>query len=128
MIPLVDPATPPEEQAAGIRESELAARRSDRPAGPINKFTEPELAFGAWDRGGALKDCINRLQPRTQRILRETYLDGKSSSEVGEEIGLSAENVRQQLHRAREELRRCIEARPYRLRRKDWQNAHIDNR
>jgi RNA polymerase sigma factor (sigma-70 family) len=111
MIPLVDPSGVPEQGTAGILEAELAVRRSDRPAEPINKFSEPAFTSGAWDQGGDLKDCINGLRPRAQEILRKTYLDGESSFEVGEEIGLSADNVRQQLSRAREELRHCLEAR-----------------
>jgi RNA polymerase sigma factor (sigma-70 family) len=111
MIPLVDPSGVPEEATEGIREAELAMRRSDRPAEPINKLPEPAFTSGAWDQGGDLKDCIKGLRPRAQEILRKTYLNGESSFEVGEEIGLSADNVRQQLSRAREELRRCLEVR-----------------
>jgi hypothetical protein len=50
MIPLVDPSGVPEEGTAGIREAELAVRRSDRPAEPINKFSEP-----AFTSGGGIK-------------------------------------------------------------------------
>jgi len=126
MIPLLDSSGAPEEGAAGIREADLAARRSDRPAGPINKFSEPAFNPGEWDHGDGLKECINGLRPRAQGILRKTYLDGRSSFEVATEIGLSAENVRQQLRRARDELRRCLEARAGRQKGKDWKHAHLD--
>jgi RNA polymerase sigma factor (sigma-70 family) len=124
MVPLLDPSSTAE-GAAGIREHEMAERRADRPAGPINKASEPVSNQDTWEDGGSLKDCIRKLPPRAQQILRHTYLDGQSSSEVGEEIGLSAENVRQQLHRLRAEIRRCLDARAGRLDRKDWKHAHI---
>lgn len=124
MVPLLDPSAAVE-GAAGIREQEVAERRADRPAEPVNKASEPVSTPDTWEDGGSLKDCIRRLPPRAQQILRHTYLDGQSSSEVGEEIGLSAENVRQQLHRLRAELHRCLEARAGRLNRKDWKHAHI---
>lgn len=126
MIPLLDPSGAQEESAAGIRETELATRRSDRPSGPINKFSGPAFAPGEWGHGNGLKECINGLRPRAREILRKTYLDGSSSFEVGTEIGLSAENVRQQLRRARDELRRCLEARAGRQKGKDWKHAHLD--
>jgi RNA polymerase sigma factor (sigma-70 family) len=111
MVPLLDPSAPPDEGATGIRERELVNRRADRPGEPINKPTEPEVISGAWDHTENLNHCIGKLQPREQQVLRKTYVDGKSSHEVGMEMGLSPENVRQQLHRARDELRHCMAVR-----------------
>lgn len=122
LIPLLDSSEAPE-GTAGVRESELAGRRLDRPAEPINKFLEPGSDSTAWEDSESLKKCIQRLRPRAQEVLRKTYEDGKSSAEVGQETGLSAENVRQQLRRSRDEIRNCLSA--GRQKGEDWKHAQI---
>jgi RNA polymerase sigma factor (sigma-70 family) len=108
----------------GIREEDLEQRRADRPSLPINKLPESQESPG-WDDDAGLKHCIQRLRPRTQELLRRTYLDGLSSAEAGAATGLSAENVRQQLSRARDELRRCLAARAGQGTRKRWSHADV---
>ena len=124
-IPLLDTSSAREEGVAGIQERELADRRADRPRDPINKPIEPGLTTEAWGRTEDLNNCIERLRPRAQEVLRKTYVDGKASHEVGAELGLSPDNVRQQLRRARDELRECMDARQGRLDRKDRKHAEI---
>jgi len=125
MIPFLDPAAPAEEGAAGIRERELTDRRADRPAGPLNKAPEPESMHNEWNQTENLNECIGKLRPSAQQILRKTYIDGKASHEIGRDIGLSPANVRQQLSRAREELRNCLTTRHGRPQGKDWRHADI---
>jgi RNA polymerase sigma factor (sigma-70 family) len=125
MVPLFDPSAPPEDGATGIRERELVNRRADRPRKPINKPTEPEVISLASDHSENLNRCIGKLRPGEQQVLRKTYVEGKSSHEVGLEMGLSPENVRQQLHRARNELRHCMAERRGRSERKDGGHADI---
>jgi len=119
MIPLLDPSATPEEGVAGIHERELADRRADRPSEPINKPPEHEVVSGGWDSTENLNDCIRKLRLHAQQILHKTYIDGKVSHEVGLEMGLSPDNVRQQLRRARDELRHCMGTRDGRSERKD---------
>ena len=124
-IPLLDTSAGPQEDAVGIREQELAGRRADRPSEPINKPPEPGLISTVGSRSDDLNECIGKLRHRAQEVLRKTYVDGKASHEVGREMGLSPENVRQQLRRAREELRHCMAARQGRPERKDWRHVDI---
>jgi len=123
-IHFADSSATPEESSGGIREAELMARRSDRPAEPINKYAEPEFASRMSDTHN-LTDCISALRPNAQDILRKTYADGKSSFEVARETGLSPDNVRQQLRRLRNDLRRCLEARARRARGKESKHARF---
>ena len=118
-IPLFDPSASAEEGMGGIREPKLASRRADRPGEPINRPPVAELGSNEWDHTDHRNECIEKLKPRAQQILRKTYIDGKPSHEVSLEMGLSAENVRQQLRRAREELRNCMTARSGRSEGKD---------
>ena len=106
-IPIADASASADQSAGGVRETELNARRADRPAEPVHKYPEPEFA-SRMSEGHDLRDCIGALRPAAQEILRKTYTDGKSSFEVARETGLSADNVRQQLHRLRDDLRRCL--------------------
>jgi RNA polymerase sigma factor (sigma-70 family) len=131
MIPLLNPSAPPEEGVAGIRERELADRRADRPSEPKYKPPEykppePEVGSEWWSRTENLNECIGKLRPRAQQVLQKTYFDGKASHEVGLEMGLSPENVRQQLRRARDELRHCMATPHGRSERKDWRHADIN--
>jgi RNA polymerase sigma factor (sigma-70 family) len=126
MLPLLDPSAPLEEGVAGVGERELADRRADRPGEPKYKPSEPDVVSDGWNRAEDLNACIGRLQPRAQQVLRKTYIDGKASYEVGREMRLSPENVRQQLRRARDELRHCMAARHGRSERKDWRHADIN--
>lgn len=107
-VPILTPSTPAGEASAGIRECDLDRRRMDGLAGPINKPPDSPSAGSAWTGAARLPDCLRRLRPRVQQVLRETYVEGRPSHEVGERVGLSPENVRQQLRRARDELRRCM--------------------
>ena len=99
---------------------------SDRLLDPDSPPAAPRSGSAARDSAEGVQDCIRRLRPEVQRILRETYWEGKSGFEVAEETGLSAENVRQRLVRARGELRRCLEARRQRPERKDWKHASVN--
>jgi RNA polymerase sigma factor (sigma-70 family) len=122
-IPLADSSSDEPEGKAGIHEGELKKRRLDQPADSLTRFSEPDSAPTGWVDSERLKNCLQRLRPRTQEVLRKTYEDGKSSVEVGQETGLSAENVRQQLRRSRDEVRNCLNA--GRQKGKDSKHAQI---
>lgn len=90
---------------AGHRFKELAmATLSTQGPSPEDEAGHAELRrllAGAID---ALPDAL-----RTVFVLRE--VDGKATAEVAEALGLSADNVKVRLHRARAALRRTIERR-----------------
>lgn len=107
MVPIVGSGGAQEELEYGIQEKHLARRRIDEGSGPINRL--PDTPVGQDSREiELLTTCIRNLRPSMQTVIRETYVEGRASHEVGAELGLTAENVRQQLRRAREELRRCV--------------------
>ena len=55
---------------------------------------------------GLLEMYLSRLLPRDELVLRRRFLDGKCLREVGEELGVHKERVRQLQERALEQLRR----------------------
>ena len=124
MVPILGPTASAEEASTGIREQKLDSRRIDENSGPVNKPPDLPLGSDEWGDGGKLTDCMRRLRPQVQQIVHETYVEGRLSQEVGVRLGLSAENVRQQLRRARDELRQCISARPRQLGGKEWRHAN----
>lgn len=123
MIPILESSTASESTASGVRENSLDSRRIDEPAGPVNKPVDPPLTSDDWGDSGGVTECVRRLRPQAMQILHETYVEGRRSQEVGERLGLSADNVRQQLRRARDELRRCMSLRFGRSERNERRSA-----
>lgn len=60
---------------------------------------------------GAIQACLDRLPPQTGRILVLREWLGFETDEISSRLGLSADNVRQILHRARMALRGCMQHR-----------------
>ncbi len=58
---------------------------------------------------GVLEDCMGRLPAQTGRVFFMREWLGFDNSEIGLKLGLSGENVRQILHRARMGLRGCMQ-------------------
>jgi RNA polymerase sigma factor (sigma-70 family) len=110
---LLDPSPPPEDPSGSKDPTEF-------------KPPEPDMKSGWWTRNENLNECIGKLGPRARQVLLKTYIDGKASHEVGLEMGLSPDNVRQQLRRARDELRHCMATPDGRSERKDWRHADIN--
>jgi RNA polymerase sigma factor, sigma-70 family len=96
------------------------------PLEPAAPPPEPRGGSSRLEPADGVQDCIRKLRPGVQRILHGTYWEGKASQEVAQEFGLSPDNVRQQLHRARGDLRRCMEGRLKRPPREEWKHASID--
>ena len=125
-----EPALPVEQREAytfGIARNlcRRAVREEGRltPLDPASPPPETRTVSGRWESAEGVQDCIKRLSPGLRKVLQATYWEGRSSLEVAQRAGLSAENVRQQLHRARGALRRCMEARLKRLQRKEWKHV-----
>ncbi len=59
----------------------------------------------------ALRQCLDQLKGRSQRVIDLRYRRGMKSQVIAEEMTLSAGAVRMLLCRVRESLRRCIERR-----------------
>jgi RNA polymerase sigma-70 factor (ECF subfamily) len=79
--------------------------------GAIPAWQQPEQAEEQRQMRGALQACLDRLPAQTGRIfvLREWL--GFETDEISTRLGLSSDNVRQILHRARMGLRGCMQSR-----------------
>jgi len=66
---------------------------------------------------------LKKLRPELRLLLQLTYWKGRLSQEVAQLSGLSADNVRQRLHRARIAIHRCMGARQKRPAGKEWKHA-----
>ena len=55
-------------------------------------------------------DCLDRLPERERSVIVLTFYDEQPSEAVGEQLGLSAANVRVIRHRGIDKLRRCVNA------------------
>jgi RNA polymerase sigma factor (sigma-70 family) len=53
-----------------------------------------------------LRKELKRLNQRDQAVLHKMYWEGKTLSEIGEEMGVTKERVRQLAHRAKEKLKK----------------------
>lgn len=59
-----------------------------------------------WSR---IQDCYEGLKPRRQNALRLIDLEGQSPADAADKLGLSRNNVNQLVHRARRDMRTCLE-------------------
>lgn len=79
---------------------------------PLNELTSPSQSPEAeaigWATRDRLMDAIRAL-PHGRRQVVMLSLEGFDHSEIGEILGLSANNVAVRLHRARADLRRTLE-------------------
>ena len=57
-----------------------------------------------------MADCLERLPERERAVLVMSFYDDQPSEAVGQQLGLSAGNVRVIRHRGIDQLRRCVEA------------------
>lgn len=55
-------------------------------------------------------DCLERLPERERTVLVMSFYDDQPSEAVGQQLGLSAGNVRVIRHRGIDKLRRCVDA------------------
>jgi RNA polymerase sigma-70 factor (ECF subfamily) len=57
-----------------------------------------------------LADCLERLPERERSVIVMSFYDDQPSEVVGQQLGLSAGNVRVIRHRGIDKLRRCVDA------------------
>ena len=72
--------------------------------------TEPDAFAEAHELQGTLDGCMDSLTENQKRIFHLKEVEGKSSNEICEIIDISNANLKVSLHRARNQIRRCIEA------------------
>ena len=76
----------------------------------------PEVRNGSGGLGtdcqmSALRDCVERLPPKSRQIVAGRYGDGWKAPDLADHLGMTAAAVRQALMRIREQLKQCIEFR-----------------
>lgn len=73
-----------------------------------------DTSFGTWNEGAEMLEVVQRCMeglPMNQREAIELRaLEGLSSQEAADALGVSSENLRQILHRGRASVRKCADA------------------
>lgn len=55
-----------------------------------------------------LNDCISRLKPDCQTVIRLKFIDGEKSDRVCQDLGITPTNLWQIIHRSKLQLRKCL--------------------
>jgi RNA polymerase sigma-70 factor, ECF subfamily len=85
-----------------------ARKRSREEAVPLHLLAEGELPVDTASLGRAhdLERLLQSLSPLRRQIIREHFLEGRNSTEIGERLDLNPATVRSHLLRAMQELRK----------------------
>jgi RNA polymerase sigma-70 factor (ECF subfamily) len=78
---------------------------------PVSPWQQPENQAEARQMMGVLNGCMTELPTQTGRVFMMREWLGFETAEIAERLGLSADNCRQLLHRARMGLRGCMQQR-----------------
>lgn len=77
---------------------------------PVPSWQQPERQESQRQMMSVMEACLKRLPSQTGRVFMMREWLGFETSEICERLGLSAENCRMVLHRARMGLRQCMTA------------------
>ncbi len=77
--------------------------------GPREWNLTPDAAFERKDFYEKLNQCLYKLPEKFRVVFLLRELDGMSRDEIGEQSGLTANNIGVMLHRARLMLRECLQ-------------------
>lgn len=83
-----------------------AEQKMEAVAELLERIPEPLKAV---ENPAQLDGCLEKLPGRSRQMVALRYVDGLESSDIGEQVGLSAEAVRIALLRIRGVLRECLE-------------------
>lgn len=75
---------------------------------PVPSWQQPEKQASQRQMMSVMEACLKRLPTQTGRVFMMREWLGFETSEICERLGLSAENCRMVLHRARMGLRQCM--------------------
>ena len=115
-----DPSQPFLAWALGVAKFEVLGHRRDvarnrlvNNSELLDQYTQvwSEIAPRLDDESASLRDCMRELKARSRQVVELRYAENKPSNEIGDQLGLTAANVRAILKRTREILRRCVERR-----------------
>ena len=91
---------------SGERTARAAERLALEPAPPVEQPLEPPWGAESVER---LTFCLSGLSPREQRVVQLSFTEWRSSSEIAQQLGVAAGNVRVIRHRALRKLRGCMD-------------------
>lgn len=60
-------------------------------------------------RVSVLRDCIEKLAPKSRKLVAGRYCDGWKAPDLADHFGMTATAVRKALSRIRQQLRECID-------------------
>lgn len=81
---------------------------------PVDPEQSPDQVMERDEFWGVMKNCLSALPTRVANVFAMREVDGISSEEICEMLGLSSSNFWVIMHRARMQLRRCIEIKWFR--------------
>jgi RNA polymerase sigma-70 factor (ECF subfamily) len=72
---------------------------------------EPEPALESWADGRVpiLRDCVEKLAPKSRKLVAGRYSDGWKAPDLADHLGMTPVAVRKALMRIREQLKQCVE-------------------
>ena len=92
---------------SGERTAKAAQRLALEPAPAVEQPPEPPWGTETVER---LTFCLSGLSPREQRVVQSSFTEWRPSSEIAEQLGVAAGNVRVIRHRALHKLRVCMDS------------------
>lgn len=104
---LMEDASQFEEETEGAFDENGHWKRGE--TGPCEWNADPELLLERKQFWIALDGCLSKLPPRMARVFSLREIDGVASEQVCEVLNLSASNLWVLMHRARMQLRQCLE-------------------
>ena len=87
----------------------------------------PDKSLSNKEFQAVLKNCMSKLPERIVQAFKLREIDGLSTDEICNDLGVSANNVCVMLHRARMGLRRCLEVHWFGHRAKDQQSRGTES-
>ena len=84
------------------------------PMRPVDHQQSPDQVLERSEFWGVMDGCLSALPKRVANVFALREMDGLASEEICELLGLSASNFWVIMHRARMQLRRCIEIKWFR--------------
>lgn len=84
------------------------------PLRPVDPEQSPEQVMERGEFWDVMKACLSALPDRVANVFTLREMDGMTSDEICEALGLSSSNFWVIMHRARMQLRRCVEIKWFR--------------
>jgi RNA polymerase sigma-70 factor (ECF subfamily) len=94
-----------------LPEASDEVKPTDVGAADDNSGASPEQQLSNKDMHQCIRREIGKLQETRRTVLMLSALDGQTDDEIARTLGISRDNVKVRLHRARQALKKIIEAR-----------------